>query len=408
MAQFVPKAAYIHIPFCQQKCHYCDFPVIVDNRRNSPWRSQYLQTLRREIQLTPSQGKPLTSVFFGGGTPSLLTPAELGQILQDLEQQFGFAEGVEISLEADPGTPGIHDLKDYQELGVNRLSLGVQSFVPKSLQISGRSHRVADIEIAIHKIKACGWKNWSLDLIQGLPGQTLAQWQFSLEQAVRAEPKHISVYDLTLEPKTRFYREYPEDSPALPGDELTAQMYCIAHNFLESHGFNHYEISNYAQPGYECRHNLTYWHNQPYYGFGLGATSYVDQVRFQRPKTIKAYQEWVERQDAFEEADMLGDPLSHKDELLDGLMLGLRLKEGINLGELLKPFPAGLRDILKAKIINKFKHFQTEVWVGHQGDQWYLIPPLGFLMSNTILSQIWAALDDAHVFNQTNTSTGVR
>jgi oxygen-independent coproporphyrinogen-3 oxidase len=395
MAQFVPKAAYIHIPFCQQKCHYCDFPVIVDNRRNSPWRSQYLETLRREIQLTPSQAKPLTSVFFGGGTPSLLTPAELGQILQDLEQQFGFAEGVEISLEADPGTPGIHDLKDYQELGVNRLSLGVQSFVPKLLQISGRSHRVADIEIAIHKIKVCGWKNWSLDLIQGLPGQTLEQWQFSLEQAVQAQPKHISVYDLTLEPKTRFYRDYPEDSPNLPGEELTAQMYCLAHDFLEGHGFNHYEISNYAQPGYECRHNLTYWHNQPYYGFGLGATSYVDRVRFQRPKTIKAYQKWVEQYGTFSGVNMPDYPLSNKkDELLEGLMLGLRLKAGVNLTQLIQGFGGGLGERVREIVIGQLSRFEARGWVGHQGHQWYLIPPQGFLMSNTILSQIWSALDD--------------
>lgn len=390
MAQFIPKAAYIHIPFCQQKCHYCDFPVIVDNRRNSPWRSQYLETLRREIQLTPPNNQPLTSVFFGGGTPSLLTPAELGQLLQELRQHFGFAEAIEISLEADPGTPGIHCLPEYQKLGVNRLSLGVQSFIPELLQVSGRTHRIADIEMAIHKIKECDWENWSLDLIQGLPGQTLEQWEFSLEQAVQAQPKHISVYDLTLEPKTRFYWEYPEDSPALPGDELTAQMYCIAHDFLESHGFNHYEISNYAQPGYECRHNLTYWHNQPYYGFGLGATSYVDRVRFQRPKTIKAYQKWVEQHGTFSDVNMPDYPLSHKDELLEGLMLGLRLKAGVNLAQLIQ----GLGERVMAIVVGELSRFQAQGWVEHQGDQWYLIPPQGFLMSNTILSQIWSALDD--------------
>jgi oxygen-independent coproporphyrinogen-3 oxidase len=151
-AASAPKAAYVHIPFCQQKCHYCDFPVVVDDKPNSRHRSKYLEALRWEIKLTPGRRQPLTSVFFGGGTPSLLTPAELGQILQDLREQFGFAEDIEISLEADPGTPGIHHLEEYQKLGVNRLSLGVQSFVPELLQVSGRTHRVEDIETAIQQI----------------------------------------------------------------------------------------------------------------------------------------------------------------------------------------------------------------------------------------------------------------
>ncbi|MEN9213979.1 MAG: radical SAM family heme chaperone HemW [Gloeomargarita sp. DG02_3_bins_56] len=398
-SKIAPQAAYVHIPFCRQRCHYCDFPVIVDDKAGSRRRSQYLATLRREIQLTPGRGQPLTSVFFGGGTPSLLTPEELGQILEDLEQQFGFAEGIEISLEADPGTPGIDYLKEYQELGVNRLSLGVQSFVPKLLQISGRTHTVDDIHTAIGKIKACHWENWSLDLIQGLPGQTLQQWQFSLEQAVSAQPKHISAYDLTLEPKTRFYREYPEDSPALPGEELTAKMYCVAHEFLEGQGLIHYEISNYAQPGYECRHNLTYWRNQPYYAFGLGATSYFDQVRFQRPDRIKAYCEWVERQAFFGAVDMLDYPLSQKDILLESLMLGLRLKEGINLIQLLKPFASGLKDMLENIILSTFKRFQAEGWMGNKRNQWFLIPPQGFLMSNLILSHLWLDFDQITILD---------
>lgn len=398
-SKIAPQAAYVHIPFCRQRCHYCDFPVIVDDKLGSRRRSQYLETLRWEIKLTPSRKQPLTSVFFGGGTPSLLTPAELGQILDDLKQQFGFAEGIEISLEADPGTLGIDHLRDYQELGVNRLSLGVQSFVPELLQISGRTHTVDDIYKAINKIKECNWENWGLDLIQGLPGQTLEQWQFSLEQAVQAQPKHISAYDLTLEPKTRFYREYPENSPALPGEELTAKMYRIAHEFLEKHGFIHYEISNYAQPGYECRHNLTYWRNQPYYGFGLGATSYFDDVRFRRPDRIKSYREWVEQQAAFGEVDMLDFPLSSKEILLDSLMLGLRLKEGVNLTQLLKPFSPGLKNILENTILYEFKRFRAEGWMDNKRNQWFLIPPQGFLMSNLILTHLWLDFDNITILD---------
>jgi putative oxygen-independent coproporphyrinogen III oxidase len=392
-AALAPKAAYVHIPFCQQKCHYCDFPVVVDHKPDSRHRSKYLEMLRWEIKLTPSRQQPLTSVFFGGGTPSLLTPAELGQILQALREQFGLAEDIEISLEADPGTPGIHYLEDYRKLGVNRLSLGVQSFIPELLQVSGRTHTVEDIETAIHRIQACGWENWSLDLIQGLPGQTLEQWEFSLQKAVEARPKHISVYDLTLEPKTRFYRDYPADSPVLPGEELTAKMYCLAHEFLEKHGYRHYEISNYAQPGYQCRHNLTYWHNQPYYGFGLGATSYFDQVRFERPKQLRAYYRWVEEQAIFGTIEMLDYPLSAKEQLIESLMLGLRLREGIHLTQLLKPFPAGVKTVVENLIVGQLRRFEAEGWVGHKRNQWFLIPPQGFLMSNVVLTNLLLELE---------------
>ncbi|WP_448380102.1 radical SAM family heme chaperone HemW [Gloeomargarita sp.] len=394
-----PQAAYVHIPFCQQKCYYCDFPVVVDHKPDSRHRAKYLEILRWEIKLTPPGQQPLTSVFFGGGTPSLLTPAELGQILQDLREQFGFAEEIEISLEADPGTPGIQYLEDYQELGVNRLSLGVQSFIPELLWVSGRTHTVEDIETAIHKIQACGWENWSLDLIQGLPGQTLEHWKFSLQKAIEAQPKHISVYDLTLEPKTRFYRDYPEDSPALPGDELTAEMYCFAHEFLEKHGYHHYEISNYAQPGYQCRHNLTYWRNQPYYGFGLGATSYIDQVRFTRPKYLHSYYQWVKEQATLGAIAISDDPPSVKEQLIESLMLGLRLREGINLTQLLEQFPAAIKTSVANLIVRQLRRFQAEGWVGNQQEQWFLIPPQGFLLSNTLLTHLLLELENITILN---------
>lgn len=389
----MPQAAYVHIPFCRQRCHYCDFPVVVDERLDSPWRAQYLTALCQEIRLTPAVSGPLTSVFFGGGTPSLLTPAELALILQHLEQQFGFADSIEISLEADPGTPGIQYLYDYRQLGVNRLSLGVQSFVPALLRGSGRTHTVADIEEAIAQIHQCGWENWSLDLIQGLPGQTLDDWLFSLTQAVLARPTHLSTYDLTLEPKTRFYRDYQRQRLHLPAEELTVQMYEIAHAFLEGHGYEHYEISNYARPGYTCRHNLTYWRNQPYYGFGMGATSYVNRVRFQRPATMRAYLDWVNQQVQKGVVHLPDTPLAPEDELIESLLLGLRLREGVNLSELLSRMPAPVRPIYQAKIQQMLQVYQDQGWVGCKGERWFLIPPQGFLMSNTVLTQVWRAME---------------
>ncbi|MEN9208181.1 MAG: radical SAM family heme chaperone HemW [Gloeomargarita sp. GMQP_bins_120] len=382
-------AAYVHIPFCRQRCYYCDFPVVADARADSPWRLRYLQALGQEIRLTPVVGGPLQSVYFGGGTPSLLTPQELAVLLETLAQRFGLAKGAEISLEADPGTPGIQYLRDYRQLGVNRLSLGVQSFVPALLQRSGRTHTVADIAVAIEQLHRLDWENWNLDLLQGLPGQTLADWQYSLTQAVQARPRHVSTYDLTLEPKTRFYRDVQRGQLALPPEELTVQMYVIAHEFFTRHGYGHYEISNYAQPGYACRHNLTYWRNQPYYGFGLGATSYLQGVRFSRPATLSGYLQWVERQAQAGGVYIQGPSVTPVEVCFERLMLGLRLHEGVDLMELLADLPPSVQ----AALVQTLQRYRDQGWVDCQGDRWFLVPPQGFLMANTVLVELWQAME---------------
>jgi putative oxygen-independent coproporphyrinogen III oxidase len=269
----VPTSAYVHIPFCRRRCFYCDFPIAVVGDRASGERSPritaYLEALGSEIRLTPSRGLPLQTVFFGGGTPSLLSSQQLGQILKALDQQFGIAEAAEISMEIDPGTFDLAQLQGYQEIGINRFSFGVQAFESELLRLCGRAHTVEDIANSMQMIQQAQVKNFSIDLISGLPTQSIEQWEKGLAAAIAHQPTHISTYDLTIESGTVFGKRYrPGDRP-LPSDETTAEMYRLAHRILTDAGYQHYEVSNYAKPGFQCRHNRVYWENRSFYGFGM-------------------------------------------------------------------------------------------------------------------------------------------
>jgi putative oxygen-independent coproporphyrinogen III oxidase len=346
----IPTAAYVHIPFCRRRCYYCDFPISVVGDRtqgdNSGAIAHYITILCQEILTTPALGKPLQTVFFGGGTPSLLSVGQLEQILQTLDRQFGIAASAEISIEIDPGTFNLAQLQGYRAAGINRVSLGVQAFQPELLQVCGRSHAVNDIYTAVELIHQAHISNFSLDLISGLPHQTLEQWQESLSKAIALQPTHLSVYDLVVEPVTAFGRQYKPGAKPLPSDEMTAQMYRLANQTLSAAGYEHYEISNYAKQGYPCRHNRVYWENRAYYGFGMGAASYVQGQRFNRPRTRREYFQWVEELVNHGGAiACLQTPAS--EVLLDTLMLGFRLAEGLRLTDLAERFgEAALNQIL--------------------------------------------------------------
>ena len=340
-----PRSAYVHIPFCRRRCYYCDFPVSVvgDRRRgeNSGTIRQYVEVLCEEIAATPPIGSTLETIFFGGGTPSLLSVDQLRHVLDALEQRFGIAAEAEISMEMDPGAFGLDHIRGYLHAGVNRVSLGVQAFQPELLQACGRSHTAADIEIAVDFIHQTDLANFSLDLISGLPNQSMAQWQDSLAQAIALAPDHLSIYDLTIEPETAFGHWYQPGVKPLPSEELTVNMYRLAQKTLTAAGYEHYEISNYAKPGYQCRHNRTYWENRPYYGFGMGAASYVRGKRFSRPRKTQEYGQWVKEFAAA--GGQIDCPItSPQEKLLDQFMVGLRLSEGVNLRELTIEFGADI------------------------------------------------------------------
>ena len=390
-----PQSAYIHIPFCRRRCFYCDFPIAVAGDRargeTSPRIQTYVETLCREIRATPSIGEPLQTVFFGGGTPSLLAVAQVEQILITLTAQFGLASSAEISMEMDPGTFTRDGLRSLQTVGINRVSLGVQAFNDEQLAACGRTHRVKDVHQAIADLTAVQIPAWSLDLISGLPHQTLADWTVALEQAIDYAPPHLSVYDLTVEPDTVFHHRYTAGQSPLPSDDLTTEMYRLAQQHLTQAGYQHYEISNYARPGYHCQHNRVYWENRPFYGFGMGAASYLQQQRFQRPRTTHAYEDWVEQYCATglpQEASTLGD------RWLDRLMMGLRLSEGMSLDALTQEFGGDrverLRDCLRP--------YQHKGWVMMTEPPTPVVQftdPEGFLFSNVVLVKLFETFDDA-------------
>lgn len=385
-------SAYIHIPFCRRRCYYCDFPITVLGDRHkgkiSPWISEYVDFLCKEILTTPQETKAnLETIFFGGGTPSLLPVQDLAKIINTINSRFNISKNAEISMEIDPATFDLFQLQEYKNIGINRISLGVQSFDDQLLEIIGRTHTLKDIFVAIDLINKAQFDNFSLDLISGLPYQNTEQWQFSLEKAIEIKPKHISCYDLVLESSTVFGKKYQAGDNPLPPDEVSANMYKMASQMLRNAGYNHYEISNYAQPNYECKHNKIYWQNKPFYGFGMGAASYSQHKRFTRPRTREKYFNWVDNL-IKNNGILTGENLSISDNLLETLMLGLRLKEGINLKEIAINFGQEKVD----QIINCVERYLTEKWILLDENLTYLklTDPDGFLYSNVILSDLFA------------------
>jgi putative oxygen-independent coproporphyrinogen III oxidase len=386
-----PTAAYIHIPFCRRRCYYCDFPVfVVGDRQNGATSGNiqlYVEQLGREITAQTNYQQPLETIFFGGGTPSLLTVEQLGQILESLSAKFGIASGAEISMEIDPGTFDLAQIQGYLQAGVNRVSIGVQAFQDNLLTVCGRSHSVADIYAAVELLHQGGVQNWSLDLISGLPQQTIADWEASLKCAIDLNPNHISCYDLIVEAQTPFAKQYQPGDKPLPSDENTAQMYRIAQQTLTAAGYDHYEISNYAKPEHQCRHNLTYWHNLPYYAFGMGAASNLENRRFTRPRKTQEYYQWIaDGCNCKESANT-----SAEDRFLETLMLGLRLSRGVSLRSIKSEF--GIDKV--TSLLKCLDRYQRSGWVEivtvESGDRWLkLSDPEGLLFSNVVLTEIFS------------------
>jgi putative oxygen-independent coproporphyrinogen III oxidase len=388
----VPRAAYVHIPFCRRRCFYCDFPVSVvgDRLRGETSLSiqQYVGWICQEIRATASQGQLLNTIFFGGGTPSLLSVDQVHQIIETLAQQFGLADSPEISMEMDPGTFTLTHIEGYRQAGVNRVSLGAQAFQDELLQDCGRTHGVKDIYEAVALLRQAGYANLSLDLISGLPSQTLGQWEDSLRAAIALSPQHLSAYDLVLEPGTVFGKRFEPGEGPLPTDDLAAQMYRLASQVLPTAGYAHYEISNYAQPGFECRHNLAYWENASYYGFGMGAASYVQGQRFSRPRSRETYAQWLETY--LQNEGRIEEPITtQNDHLFETFMVGLRRTQGVNLNHLRQRFGSKFIE----PMLQRLQPYQAKGWVILTPEEGMrLSDPEGFLFSNTILVALWEAL----------------
>ncbi|CAD7701954.1 unnamed protein product [Ostreobium quekettii] len=406
-----PASAYVHLPFCKRRCFYCDFPVrAVGDDAGTPAvqdaMSKYVDLVCAEIDANVRLGsRPLQTVFFGGGTPSLTAPGLLERILASLRRKLGIAHGAEISMEADPGTFDAVKLRAYLDLGVSRFSVGVQAFQEELLRGGGRSHSLADVRRAIEDMHAVAPPSWSLDLISGLPFSTPAAWEESLRMAVEAQPHHVSVYDLQVEEGTPFGHWYSPGQSPLPSDATSSAMYVMASETLRSSGYEHYEVSNYAKPGHQCRHNLTYWTRRQCYAFGLGAASYLMGRRFRRPAKMAAYRKWVHSLQG-EAVPMGGQPKeSLRDQMEEELMLRLRLREGLDLMQFENEFGAAAREAVVGVLAHFVDRGLVEVdapchksllsgGVRQAGERVRLTDPSGWLVSNDIISDLFVALPD--------------
>ncbi|XP_061374783.1 uncharacterized protein LOC133317005 [Gastrolobium bilobum] len=335
----LPSSAYIHLPFCRKRCHYCDFPIVALGSASAqidddPRVLNYMQLLHREINATKLEldaKTPLETVFFGGGTPSLVPPRMVSSVLETLRMKFGLSENAEISMEMDPGTFDAKKMQEMMMLGVNRVSLGVQAFQEKLLRACGRAHGLKEVHEAIDIVKLCGVENWSIDLIASLPHQTSDMWEESLRLTIEAQPTHVSVYDLQIEQGTKFGTLYSPGEFPMPSEIQSAEFYKMASRMLCDVNYNHYEISSYCKSGYECKHNFTYWKNKPFYGFGLGSASFIGGLRFSRPKKVNDYINFVQNLENGLVKTSADDNILGKDTAMDVVMLSLRTSRGLDL-----------------------------------------------------------------------------
>lgn len=318
-------AIYVHLPFCPYICPYCDFAKW---QHTPAAAARYLTALEREIQSTAAvQG---TTLFFGGGTPNTYDAVALARLIAALRSHFALSDDAEISVEINPDLTLCEALPALRAAGVNRLSIGVQSFDESELRTLGRRHAPADVAIVVERARAAGFSNVSIDLMFGVPGQTEVSWTQSLDRALALGVEHLSTYGLTVEDGTPYARWYERDPGAFFDGDREAGLYQIAMDRTGAAGFEHYEISNFARPGFRCAHNANYWRNGAYVGLGVGAASYLDGVRSTHTRDLAAYCV----------AALDGKPIAGDSECLQGdartgeaAMLALRTLEGVDTRE---------------------------------------------------------------------------
>lgn len=326
-----PLSLYVHIPWCVRKCPYCDF-----NSHSAPDQlpeAAYIDALIADLEqdLPGVWGRPVESIFIGGGTPSLLTPASIDRLLSQLRARLPLRAGLEITLEANPGTWEAAKFADFRAAGVNRLSLGIQSFNADHLTRIGRIHGAREALYAVEGAQHVGFENVNVDLMFGLPSQTVAQACADVQQAISLAVTHISHYQLTLEPNTAFYHT----PPVLPDDDETWEMQEQCQALLAAHGYHHYEVSAYAQPGYECKHNLNYWHFGDYLGIGAGAHAKISdasQQKIRRTSKVRHPQAYLTHA-ATAQRVAESHALSRADAAFEFMLNALRLTDGVPSAE---------------------------------------------------------------------------
>jgi len=334
---------YLHIPFCKSRCSYCDFAT--DVWREGDAVKRYVDSICSEIRNSKFESRNLAdTIYFGGGTPSLLTPKQVEQILAAVNEKFVVDSGAEITMEMNPATVTPETLAAFRSLGVNRASFGVQTFDDRALKLLARGHDANDARATFEMLRDAGFENVSFDLIAGLPGQTLPQWEHNLDEAIATRPEHLSLYLLEIHAGTPLAEQVRSGRQPRPDEELAAEMYEMMLDKLAHAGYVQYEISNFSRPGSESRHNSKYWTLDPVFGFGVSAHSFDGRQRYANERDTAKYVELIENKN---EAEVMREDIDVASEFV---FLGLRMEEGIDLNKFAGHFGYDLQEEYRAEI----------------------------------------------------------
>ncbi len=372
---------YLHIPFCLRKCPYCAF---VSKQAAPGDISSYVETLLHEMRLAARQytaSEPLRSIYLGGGTPSLLAPQQINQLLHQAENLFGIDVNAELTMEVNPGTVDANLLTGFRQVGINRLSIGVQSFDADMLELLGRIHSADQARQAFAAARSAGFDNIGIDLIHSLPGQDMTMWQNELQQAIDLGPEHLSIYGLTVEEETPFASRY-HDANLLPDEDTSADMYEAADSILAAAGYEHYEIANYARPGFRSQHNSGYWQRDGYLGLGAGAHSFIRSsqygIRFGNSADIDQYcQDISEGKLSYQDLHQL----NREDAIAEFMFLGLRMSDGVKRENFHNEFGADLETVFGKKL----NQMHRQGLISITGKR-VRLTPRGMLLSNQVFS----------------------
>ncbi|HZS76736.1 MAG TPA: radical SAM family heme chaperone HemW [Ktedonobacteraceae bacterium] len=376
-------ALYLHIPFCHIRCYYCDFNTYAGIL---PLREPYVRALIDEIllrgELARHNGAPrrARTIFFGGGTPSLLSTGQISRILDACREAFALDEDAEITLEANPGTLSLASLEGLRAAGINRLSMGAQSFDAKLLKTLGRIHSPAEISQAVFNARKAGFRSLNLDFMFGLPGQTMQHWKDTLDSALALRPEHLSLYSLIIEEGTPFFT-WTQEGRIVPGDEdLCADMYEYADERLQDEGYENYEISNWALPGHQSRHNLTYWQNLPYLGMGAGAHSFYAHRRF---SNVLDPNDYIRRVKQGELPEAESETVERAQEMSETAFLALRTAQGLHLPTFEQRFSESFTEYVGDRL-----RVVDEAGLLEYAGEWLRLSKRGRLLGNEVFMRL--------------------
>lgn len=383
---------YIHIPFCAKKCNYCDF---LSFRTLPTVHNAYVRKLNEEIKYYSEicADRRITSIYIGGGTPSLLEPELIVSIMKNIMENYDVEEDAEISIECNPGSAMRHKFAAYRKAGINRLSIGLQSANNEELKRLGRIHSFEEFLKCYQCARMEGFSNINVDLINCIPGQTGATWKKTLKNIVMLKPEHISVYNLIVEPGTPFFRMNECGLLELPDEDTDEEIDEFTRSYLKQTGYERYEISNWAKPSYECRHNIGYWTEKEYLGMGLGAASFFDEKRFSDTRDLQKYLELdFFRKDIEKELYSEKKELSREEEMEEFMFLGLRMTRGISSTDFLVRFKVQLESVYGDKL-KKFTDLKLMEKDGYR----YRLTDRGMDISNLIMSEFLLSDENTEV-----------